>query len=163
MAASFSARGKGAPAGLGQGARHGLVAARLGVEQVHGDRLRRGARLREHPGRVGVPPSALSRREPAQNGLSHQRMLELERPGVAQDAGAHQPLAILRRLLRIDADQPCGRDQRCGLEHGYRVSEPRRPVAQTRERCADRLRDHVRPEPGHSLGVVDPALQEPIG
>ena len=80
-----------------------LVTARLGVQQVHGNRRRRGASLPEDPSRVSVQPCPLSRRQPAQHGLSHQRVLELDGTSVAKNARPHEPLAERRRLARVHA------------------------------------------------------------
>ena len=157
-----------APARLGQRLRDRLVSTWFGVQQVHGDRLRRGARLGEDPGGVGVQPCALSRRHSAQHGIAHERVLERERPDVTQDPGAHEPLAQRRGLLRIEAGQPRGRDQRRPLEHRDTAGEPGRRVPQARERRADRSRDRVRPEPGHRGGIdvagaIDSAFAQSLG
>ena len=61
--------------------------------EVHRDRLRRRARLGQDARRTRVQPRALPRRQPVQDGVPHERVLELERPGIPQDPSAHQLLA----------------------------------------------------------------------
>jgi hypothetical protein len=85
-------RSERAPARLGQRHGRGLVSGRLGVQQVHRNRLRRGAGPFQQPRRVGMQARLLPSRQPVHYGVANQPVRELERADVPRDARADELL-----------------------------------------------------------------------
>ena len=159
------ARGERTPAGLGErrGAR-GIARGLRPQEVDRDDLVVRPADPQQLRG-LAVEAGALAGGQRAEHRVADERVRELERPRVAQDAGAREPLGVRGRLRRLHPGQARGGGQRRGLQHRDRAGEPLWAVAEPRDRRADRarqrLRPHARDERRGVAAIVAQALGEP--
>jgi hypothetical protein len=133
------------------------------VQEVHGHRLRLGARPSQDPGGVGVERRAFARGQSAHDRISHERVLELQWARITQDPTADQLLGDRRRRLPVQARQPRTRDERRPVEHRHGASEPSRPVPQAGEGRGDRRGERIGTDPRHRSDIgADTAIAKPV-